>query len=94
MTSLFTNAIVKTLDGAMSLDKDHREVFSNVRKEVKVVADSYLVSQLTECTDSTLGDFNFHPCPAIIKACAEMSAAPAETILTHFLSNPSLLSPQ
>ena len=94
MTSLFTNAIVKTLDGAISLDKDHREVFSNIRKEVKVVADSYVVSQLTECTDSTIGDFNFHPSPAVIKACIEMSAAPAEAILQHFLANPSLLAPQ
>ena len=39
MTSLFTNAIVKTIGGHMSLDKDHREFFAHVRKEVKIVVE-------------------------------------------------------
>ena len=94
MTSLFTNAIVKTIGGTMSLDKDHREMFVHVRKEVKIVADGYGQSQLTECTDSTTGDFSFHPSPAIIKACVAMAAAPVDAVLQYFVSNPSLLAPQ
>jgi hypothetical protein len=94
MTSLFTNAIAKTIEGAMSLDKDHREVFVHVRKEVKIVAERLGQSQLTECTDSTTGDFTFHPNPVIKMACADMVTAPVDAVLQYFVSNPSLLTPQ
>jgi hypothetical protein len=94
---LFTAAIAATMKSDVSLNLDHRDFFVDVRKRVNLEIEYFNshclinpISQQTESTDSTVGDFVMHPSAAILASCKE-PRQDVSTILGVFMRNPDKL---
>ncbi len=72
---------------------DHRELFVNVRQEAKLCVQAQGGSQLSECSDSTIGDFVFHAWPAIVRSCRDMQGNVSELLkrILHSFATDSVL---